>query len=123
MTQELPTFVTHLECSMTGQRYEPDRPYNLSEDGWPMLVRYDLDGVKAALDKETIARRTNGLWKWRELLPVRKTENVVALGAVARGGLVPFPLVHIIEAAIVLIFLAGSLVLEGRRRAAIREPG
>ena len=47
----------------------------------------------------------------------------VALGAVARGGLVPFPLVHIIEAAIVLIFLAGSLVLEGRRRAAIREPG
>jgi general nucleoside transport system permease protein len=41
----------------------------------------------------------------------------VGLGAVARGGLVPFPLVHIIEGAIVLMFLAGSLAVNEHWRA------
>ncbi len=41
---ERPTFVTHLECSWTGEIYEADRPHNLSRAGKPLLVRYDLDG-------------------------------------------------------------------------------
>ncbi|MDJ0685125.1 MAG: threonine synthase [Alphaproteobacteria bacterium] len=79
---DYPTFVTHLECSMTGKTYEADRVHGLSEAGRPLLVRYDLEGVKAALDKESLARRTGGFWRYRELLPVRRTENVVALGEV-----------------------------------------
>ena len=35
ITQDLPTFVTHLECSMTGQRYQADRVHGLSEVGRP----------------------------------------------------------------------------------------
>src|SRR6478609_6703805 len=77
------TFVTHLEDSMTGEVYEADRLHNLSREGWPLLVRYDLEGVARALDKAKLAARPADLWKWRELLPVRRDEDVVSLGEIA----------------------------------------
>jgi threonine synthase len=43
-------------------------------------VRYDLAGIRKALSKETLANRAPDLWRYRELLPVRKTENIVSLG-------------------------------------------
>ena len=46
LTAERPTFVTHLECSATGERYPADELHNLSRAGKPLLVRYDLDGVR-----------------------------------------------------------------------------
>ena len=83
ITQDLPTFVTHLECSMTGQRYQADRVHGLSEVGRPLLVRYDLDGLGRAITKEALAaRREGGFWRFREFLPVRRGENVVTLGEV-----------------------------------------
>ena len=33
------TFVTHLECSTTGRRYEKDCIHGLSDAGKPLLVR------------------------------------------------------------------------------------
>src|SRR5579871_3982989 len=78
----LPTFVTHLECGLTGERYEPDRLHGLSRAGRPLLVRYDLAGVRAALSRERLAARPQTLWRYRELLPVRRPENVVSLGEV-----------------------------------------
>jgi threonine synthase len=80
LTAERPTFVTHLECGMTGEHYEPDRLHGLSRVGRPLLVRYDLTGVRAALSKETLAARPADLWRYRELLPVRRTENIISLG-------------------------------------------
>ena len=74
------TFVTHLECSETGERYDPDRLHNLSRVGKPLLVRYDLDGARRALTKEILKSRAPSIWRYRELLPVRQTENVVSLG-------------------------------------------
>ncbi len=74
------TFVTHLECSATGERYEPDRPYNLSRAGKPLLVRYDLDAVKRAMTREALAARAPELWRYRELLPMRRDESIVSLG-------------------------------------------
>ncbi len=80
---ERPTFVTHLECSWTGEVYEADQPHNLSRVGKPLLVRYDLDGVRASLSKEALAARPNDLWRWRELLPVRRVADIVSLGEFA----------------------------------------
>src|SRR3984957_5411584 len=80
LTTERPTFVTHLECSMTGEHYAADEIHNLSRAGKPLLVRYDLDGVKQALSKDALASRPPDLWRYRELLPVRRTENIVSLG-------------------------------------------
>ena len=46
----------------------------------PLLVRYDLAGVKKSLSREALARRPQDLWRYRELLPVRRTEDIVSLG-------------------------------------------
>jgi len=80
LIEERPTFVTHLECSETGERYEADRLHNLSRAGKPLLVRYDLDGVRRALTKEALRERPQDIWRYRELLPVRRVENIVSLG-------------------------------------------
>jgi threonine synthase len=77
---ERQTFVTHLECSMTGERYEADRLHGLSRAGRPLLVRYDLDAVRTVLTKEALAERPMDLWRYRELLPVRRAANIVSLG-------------------------------------------
>jgi len=82
LTTERPTFVTHLECAMHGDHYEADKLHNLSKAGKPLLVRYDLDGVRQALTKAALKERPNGMWKWRELLPVRKAQDIVSLGEV-----------------------------------------
>jgi len=83
LVEQRPTFVTHLECSMTGERYPADQLHNLSKAGKPLLVRYDLEGVRKALTKDVLAGRPMDLWRWRELLPVRKAENIVSLGECA----------------------------------------
>ncbi len=82
LTQELPNFVTHLECSITGKRYEAGRVQGLSEAGRPLLVRYDLEALAKSITKETLAGRTTGFWRYREFLPVGQAENVVSLGEV-----------------------------------------
>ncbi|WP_247883982.1 threonine synthase [Azospirillum sp. B21] len=80
LTVERPTFVTHLECAYTGERYEADTVHNLSRAGKPLLVRYDLNGVKQALTKSALSERPQDLWRYRELLPVRRVEDIVSLG-------------------------------------------
>jgi len=80
LTAERRNFVTHLECSMTGERYEAGELHNLSRAGRPLLVRYDLDAVKASLTRDELARRPHDMWRWRELLPVREAANIVSLG-------------------------------------------
>jgi threonine synthase len=80
LTIERPTFVTHLECAGTGEHHAADEARNLSRAGKPLLVRYDLKGVAKALTKEALARRAPDLWRYRELLPVRRLEDIVSLG-------------------------------------------
>jgi threonine synthase len=78
-----PNFVSHLECSLTGERYPAGELHGLSAAGRPLLVRYDLAGLAAALNKSALARRSEGgFWRYREFLPVRHECNVVRLGEV-----------------------------------------
>ncbi len=85
-----PTFVTHLECSLTGERYEADELHGLSEAGRPLLVRYDLEAAGKALARDALEQRPTDLWRWRELLPVRRAESIVSLGEIETP-LVPVP--------------------------------
>ena len=73
-------FVTHLECSLTGERYEAGQLHNLSRAGKPRLVRYDLEKAQATLTRETLAAREPTMWKWRELLPLPDGVGPVSLG-------------------------------------------
>jgi threonine synthase len=80
LTAERPSFVTHLECSFTGERHAADAVHNLSRAGKPLLVRYDLAGVRKSLSKDALADRPADLWRYRELLPVRAARDIVSLG-------------------------------------------
>lgn len=87
---ERETFVTHLECSLTGERYEADKLQGLSAAGRPLLVRYDLAAAGEAVSRDTLDTRPPDLWRWRELLPVRRTESIISLGEIETP-LIPIP--------------------------------
>ena len=82
MSNDSDYFVTHLECSLNGDRYEAGQLHNLSKAGKPLLVRYDLDRLAASVSKAQLAARPEDMWRYREFLPVRHTENIVSLGEV-----------------------------------------
>ena len=86
-------FVTHLECSLTGERYPAGQVHNLSRAGKPLLVRYDLAAVRGAMTREALAERAPGMWKWRELLPLPDGAEPVSLGEIET------PLLPLIETA------------------------
>ncbi len=90
LKNERQTYVTHLECSLTGERYEADRLHGLSGAGRPLLVRYDLAAMGKVLSRDALQARPVDMWRWRELLPVRRLENIVSLGEVATP-LIPIP--------------------------------
>ncbi|MDA1074301.1 MAG: threonine synthase, partial [Proteobacteria bacterium] len=64
-------FVSHLECSATGKEYPANVSHNLSEAGKPLLVRYDLPAIGAALTKQQLAARSGGFWRYTEFLPLQ----------------------------------------------------
>lgn len=74
------SMLTHLECSRTGERYGADTVQGLSRDGAPLLARYDLDAVRAAVGPADIAGRAPDLWRYHEVLPVRDPDAVTTLG-------------------------------------------
>ena len=73
-------FVTHLECSLTGERYDAGKLQGLSEAGKPLLVRYDLDAAAKTICREEISAREATMWKWRELLPLPEGAPPISLG-------------------------------------------
>lgn len=73
--------VTHLECAACGLRHEAQRLHNLcTKCGKPLLVRYDLERAAATLTKESLRDRGPDLWRYREVLPTERDENIVSLG-------------------------------------------
>jgi len=77
------TFVSHLECSISGQRYEAGKVHGLSEAGRPLLVRYDLERLAASVSKADIAASdAPGFWRYAPFLPVGDPSNRISLGEV-----------------------------------------
>jgi len=72
--------VTHLECALCGLRHEAQRLHNLCREcGKPLLVRYDLDRAKQSLTKESLPARRSDMWRYREVMPVERDDNIVSL--------------------------------------------
>ena len=72
--------LSHLECPKCGVTHSADQVIGLCSCGSPLLVRYDLDEVRAGLSKDEVAARPPDLWRYHELLPVRSPGNVISLG-------------------------------------------
>ncbi len=73
-------FVTHLECSLTGELHEAGQVHGLSRAGKPLLVRYDLGKARETLTRDDLAARERNMWKWHELLPLPDDVAPVSLG-------------------------------------------
>jgi threonine synthase len=73
--------VTHLECAACGARHEARRLQNLCNVcGKPLLVRYDLEAAARTLTKESLKGRRADLWRYLEVLPAGRVEDIVSLG-------------------------------------------
>jgi threonine synthase len=72
--------LTELDCPRCHRRHDVDRVTGVCDCGSPLLARYDLDVVRAALTAAEVAARPPSLWRYHELLPVRSPEHVVTLG-------------------------------------------
>lgn len=76
------SYITHLECGMTGEKLAKGALHNLSPKGFPIVVRYDLEAAKQAITKDALKDRPQDMWRFRELLPVSETRNIVTLGEI-----------------------------------------
>ena len=73
-------FATHVECARCNTDYPVDQIAQVCKlDGGPLLVRYDLTRVRAAVTREAVTSRPATLWRYRELLPMTG-ESIVTLG-------------------------------------------
>lgn len=71
-------FLTHLESAIDGTHLSADEP-RTTHEGKPLWVRYDLERVKTAFNKEMLKERDATIWRYRELLPPGDSD-VVTLG-------------------------------------------
>ncbi len=72
-------FVSHLEGAIDGTRFEFGQHLG-THAGRPIVARYDLDRVRAAVTPADIAKRPPSLWRYRELLPLPLDAEPVTLG-------------------------------------------
>ena len=73
--------VKNLECSFCHREYEARRLHNTcTECGKPLLVRYDLKRIAKFMTRQSLFARRADIWRYRELLPVRREDNIVTLG-------------------------------------------
>jgi threonine synthase len=75
------TFITNLACSACGKFYSASEVNTYCPDCQaPLLSNYDLEAVRSHVDRDEICRRSKGMWRWHELLPVHDPQNCVFLG-------------------------------------------
>ncbi|MHC4896057.1 MAG: threonine synthase [Planctomycetota bacterium] len=72
-------FVSSLESTADGSQLPAGELHTVHESK-PLLVRYDLDRVRDAVQPDDISRRSPDLWRYTELLPLRDESNRVSLG-------------------------------------------
>jgi threonine synthase len=105
------SYVLHLECSKTGKIYPADQIHNLSDDGMPLLVRYDLKKIKQELSKDSwCIESAPGFWRYQALLPVSKAASKISLGEVVT------PLIPLKESINVLGGKPGNIIVKDEGR-------
>ncbi|MHA1770624.1 MAG: threonine synthase [Candidatus Thorarchaeota archaeon] len=75
------TLMTGLVCTRCGRRISASVHSTICPHcGGVLQVEYDLDHVAMALTHTVLQDRSFGIWRFKELLPVSKSENMVSLG-------------------------------------------
>ena len=104
-------YVTHLECSISGDHYPAGQIHGLSKAGRPLLVRYDLERMRNEVSKQDIAASSaNGFWRYASMLPVTKPESRISLGEVVT------PLMPLTSSAAMLGGVSGNIIVKDEGR-------
>jgi len=75
------SYISHLECTVTGQTYPIDQPLGTSPaSGKVLFPRYDLTKLRQTVDRKIFQTRPSNMWKYYELMPVQNPNNVITLG-------------------------------------------
>lgn len=75
------SYITHLQCYSCGNHFDVEKIQTFCRDCQaPLLARYDLKAAREKLDRDEFRYRPQGMWRWRELLPVHETKNMINLG-------------------------------------------
>lgn len=73
--------LTYLECSRCGVKHSATQLLGLSPCcNKPLLARYDLARAARTLTRDALHGRRADMWRYREVLPVQRDENIVTLG-------------------------------------------
>jgi threonine synthase len=68
-------------CGICDQEFAPNEvQYRCNSCSGPLLVTYNCESLAKKITMETLAGRQPGLWKYRELLPVSPSTELVSLG-------------------------------------------
>ncbi len=54
-------------------------PFTCPDTGGALQGVYDIEWIRKNVDRDEVARRPRGIWRWSELLPVRDPAHVVSL--------------------------------------------
>ena len=75
------SYLSHLQCSGCGREFPHQEIHTFCPDCQsPLLSIYDLPGARQHMDRDEVSRRSKGMWRWHELLPVLNQENQIFLG-------------------------------------------
>src|SRR5438045_3317169 len=70
-----------LHCALCGLEHDPARLQNVcTKCSKPLLARYDLVAASRSLTTESLRGRASNLWRYREVLPIARDENIATLG-------------------------------------------
>ena len=73
--------ISKLQCSGCNREYSHREIHTFCPDCQsPLLSIYDLENARQHVDRDEISRRSKGMWRWSELLPVLDKKNQIFLG-------------------------------------------
>ncbi|MHC5026580.1 MAG: threonine synthase [Planctomycetota bacterium] len=72
------SYVANLESAIDGTEF-PAGTLQTTHAGRPLWVRYDLDAMGDAVDRDRLAERPPGMWRYAEMLPLADQANRVSL--------------------------------------------
>ncbi|TMF08498.1 MAG: pyridoxal-phosphate dependent enzyme, partial [Chloroflexi bacterium] len=75
------SYLQVLECTACGGEFDADTVHGVCPScGKVLFARYDLAAVRSSITPDDFLGRSWDMWRYRELLPVRNSANVVTLG-------------------------------------------
>jgi len=73
------SFARFLKCRECGKEHPPTKLAVCEDCFAPIDMEYDFDSIK--LNRKSFINRPRNIWRYRELLPIENSRNIVDLGA------------------------------------------